>query len=49
MEQENTNMKAHKMMRGRVEPSTVLMMVRESSTIIHATKRTVEIPHMTTP
>jgi hypothetical protein len=37
------------MMRGRVEPSALPIMVRAFSTLVHATIQTIEIPQMTTP
>jgi hypothetical protein len=41
-EQESTNVRAHKMMKGKVKPYVV-------PTIIQATKKTVEVPQMTSP
>ncbi len=48
-EHESTNMKALKMMRGRVEPFAVLTMVRVGSTMVQATKQATKIPQMTIP
>ncbi len=39
-EQKSTNLKAQKMMRGRVEPSIMLIMV-------HVVRQTLTVPHMT--
>ncbi len=41
-EQESVDLKAHKMMRGRVEPSAV-------PTMVHVAKQITEIPLMRTP
>jgi hypothetical protein len=36
-------------MRGRVEPSIVLIVVKVVSIVVHATRQIIEIPQMTTP
>jgi hypothetical protein len=37
------------MMRGRVEPSTVPIVIKVVSIVVHATKQIIETPQMTTP
>jgi hypothetical protein len=48
-EQESTYIRVQKMMRGRVEPSTMPIVVKVVSIVVHATKQIIEIPQMTTP
>jgi hypothetical protein len=48
-EQKKKNLKAQKMMRGRVEPSIVPTMVRVVLIVVQVIKQTIEIPHMTSP
>jgi hypothetical protein len=48
-EQKKNNLKAQKMMRGRVEPSIVPTMVRVVLIVVQVIKQTIEIPHMTSP
>jgi hypothetical protein len=38
-----------KMMRGRVEPFVVLMVVRVVPTLVHVARQTMKIPQMTIP
>jgi hypothetical protein len=48
-EQDNTNVRAHKMMRGRMEPSTVPIVVRAVPTLVGIVKQIATIPQMTSP
>jgi hypothetical protein len=48
-EQECTDLKAQKMMRGKVESSIMLIMVRAVPTMVHVARQTTEIPQMTIP
>ncbi len=48
-EQESTNVKAQKMMRGRVEPFVVLVVLHAMPTMVQATKQTIEVPQLTFP
>jgi hypothetical protein len=48
-EQETINLKAQKMMKGKVEPYVVLIMVKAMLTMVQATKQTVKIPQMIVP
>ncbi len=48
-EQESTNLRAQKMMKGRMEPFKVPTMVRAVPTMVHEAKQITEIPQMTTP
>jgi hypothetical protein len=43
-EHESTNLRAHKMMRGRVEPSIVPTMVKAMPIMAQVAKQTEEIP-----
>jgi hypothetical protein len=43
-EQESTNLRAHKMMRGRVEPSIMPIVVKVVPIVAQVAKQTVEIP-----
>jgi hypothetical protein len=43
-EQENTNLRAQKMMRGRVEPSTKPIMVQVVPIVLHDVRQTETIP-----
>jgi hypothetical protein len=48
-EHENTYLKVQKMMRGRVEPFVVPIVVRAMPPMVHAIKHTTTIPRMTSP
>jgi hypothetical protein len=48
-EQENINLRAQKMMRGKVETFVMPTMVRVMSTVVQAARQTTKIPQMTTP
>jgi hypothetical protein len=48
-EQKSKNVKAQKMMRGRVEPSTLPTILQAVPTIVQVAWQTVEIPHITFP
>jgi hypothetical protein len=48
-EHENTYLKAQKMMRGKVEPFAVPIVVRAMPPMVQAIKQTTTIPHMTSP
>jgi len=48
-EQESTNLRADKMMRGRMEPFAMTIMVRVMPTIVQSVKQIVVIPQMTSP
>ncbi len=48
-EQESTNLMAQKMMRGRVEPSVVPIVVRIVPIVVHVVKQIIEVPQMTYP
>jgi hypothetical protein len=48
-EQESTNLRAQKMMKGKVEPFIVLTMVREMSIKVQIVRQTIIIPQMTSP
>jgi hypothetical protein len=49
MEQENTYLKAHKMMKGKVEPFIVPTMVREVPKMVHVVRQITVVPPMTCP
>jgi len=48
-EQGNTYLRVQKMMRGRVEPSTVPIVIKVVSIVVHATRQIIKTPQMTTP
>ncbi len=48
-EQENTNVRAQKMMRDNVEPYVVPTMVQAMPTVVQAIRQTTKIPQMTFP
>jgi hypothetical protein len=48
-EHDSIDLRAQNIMKGIVEPSIVPIVVRAMPIVVHATKQTVEIPHMTTP
>ncbi len=48
-EKENTNLRAQKMMRGRVEPSTMPTVVRAMPIVVHAIRQTTIVTQMTSP
>jgi hypothetical protein len=39
-EHESTNLRAHKMMRGRLEPSVVPIVIRAMPTMVHEVRQT---------
>jgi hypothetical protein len=48
-EHDNIDLRAHKMMRGRMEPSIVLTMVKVVPTMVHAVRQIATVPQMTSP
>ncbi len=48
-EHENIDLKAQKMMKGRVEPFVVPTMVRVVPVMLQVVQQTTKIPQMTTP
>jgi hypothetical protein len=48
-EQESTNLRAQKMMKGKVEPFVVLTMVREMPIKVQIVRQTTIVPQMTSP
>jgi hypothetical protein len=48
-EHESANVKAQKMMRGKMEPSTMPTMVWVVPTFVHVAKQTIGVPHIASP
>ncbi len=48
-EHESIDLRAHKMMKGRMEPSIVLTMVKAVPTMVHAIRQIATVPQMTSP
>ncbi len=48
-EHENTNLRAQKMMKGKVEPFVVPTMIRAMPPMVHAFRQTTTVPQMTFP
>jgi hypothetical protein len=48
-EQDIKDLKARKVMKGRVEPSIMPIMVREVPTMVHVVRQIVAVPQMTFP
>jgi hypothetical protein len=47
-EHESTNLRAQKMMRGRVEPYAIPTMIRVMTLMVHVTRQTTTIPQIRT-
>ncbi len=48
-EQESTNLRAQKMMKGKVEPSTIPIVVRVMPPMVQALRQATTVPQMTLP
>jgi hypothetical protein len=48
-EHESTDLKAQKMMKGRMEPSTIPTVVRAMPLLVHVIKHSAIVPKMTSP
>jgi hypothetical protein len=48
-EHESTNLRAQKMMRDRVEPFAILIVVKVVPQVVHVVRQTAAIPRMTSP
>ncbi len=48
-EHESTYLRAHKMMRGKVEPFAMPIVVRVMPTTVQVVRQTTVVPHMTSP
>jgi hypothetical protein len=48
-EQRSIDLRAQKMMKGKMEPSTIPTMVKAVPQMVKAVKQTATVPHMTSP
>jgi len=48
-EHESTDLRTQKMMRGRMEPSIMPIVVRAMPRVVHAIRQIAIVPHMTSP